>query len=113
MFSHKELCSLVDDVPLLGCKRPLEQEFPVDIDGKREFNSLCVVSGKGGMGLGNDNLCGIGAGDEVYTAKGSKTFEKLRCLDCRNCLKCKNGGSMEEISVQEEFEQNLINKCDY
>ena len=119
---YKEFCSLVDDVPLLGCKRPLEQEFPVDIDGKCEFNGSCAVSGKGGMGLGNDNSFGIEVGDEVYTVRGPKhlkKFEKIeysgtehshRCNDCRNCLECKHGGSIEEISLQEEFEQNLINK---
>ena len=76
---YKEFCSLVD-VPLLGCKRQLEQEFPVDIDGKCEFNSLCVVSGKGGMGLGNDNSCGIEVGDEVYTVRSPKHLKKLNIL---------------------------------
>ena len=48
-----------------------------------------------------------------------KKFEELekvgtnisyRCVDCRSCKECKKGSLVEEISIQEEFEQNLINK---
>ena len=39
---------------------------------------------------------------------GSEIF--YRCIDCRNCGKCKNGEQIELISVQEEVEQGIINK---
>ena len=34
----------------------------------------------------------------------------FRCIDCRNCLKCKHGEHTEMISVREEIEQDLIDK---
>ena len=33
-----------------------------------------------------------------------------RCIDCRNCQKCKNSDRIESISIKEEVEQDLINK---
>ena len=33
-----------------------------------------------------------------------------RCVQCRNCQKCKNHESTEAISIQEEIEQDLINQ---
>ncbi|MEM7375622.1 MAG: hypothetical protein AAF587_43925 [Bacteroidota bacterium] len=32
-----------------------------------------------------------------------------RCVDCRNCKACKSHGAIENISIKEEVEQNLIN----
>ena len=34
-----------------------------------------------------------------------------RCVDCRSCVKCKSGMRIEAISIQEEIEQGLIEKC--
>ena len=31
-------------------------------------------------------------------------------MDCRNCSKCKNGERIEQISIKEEIEQEIINK---
>ena len=33
-----------------------------------------------------------------------------RCLDCRDCAQCKKGSSIEETSIQEDIEQQIINK---
>ena len=64
---------------------------------------------------------GMGVHDEVFVARGPKNmkdFEQIensainisyRCNDCRNCQECKNGPSTEEISIQAEYEQNIIN----
>ena len=52
--------------------------------------------------------------------KNAKRFEEIenagsevtyRCVDCRSCKNCKNGPRVEAISIQEELEQNLIEKC--
>ena len=40
----------------------------------------------------------------------SGTNISYRCMDCRSCTECKKGGLIEEISIQEEVEQDLINK---
>ena len=34
-----------------------------------------------------------------------------RCVDCRGCLKCKNGPQLESVSIQEEIEERLIERC--
>ena len=60
----------------------------------------------------------------VYAAKqaplNAKRFEDVehagsevtfRCIDCRSCKKCKSGPRVEAISLQEELEQNIIEKC--
>ena len=55
----------------------------------------------------------------VLTASQQKHFEEVenaaseilyRCINCRSCLKCRNGEQIEYISVKEEVEQDLINK---
>ena len=33
-----------------------------------------------------------------------------RCVDCRDCVKCKNGGRVDAVSIQEEVEQALIDR---
>ena len=52
--------------------------------------------------------------------KTLKSFEKIeevgtvqsyRCPKCRNCFDYKNSCKIEEISIKEEIEQDLINKC--
>ena len=32
-------------------------------------------------------------------------------MDCRGCLKCKNGPRFDAMSIQEEIEQSLIERC--
>ena len=34
-----------------------------------------------------------------------------RCVDCRNCPECKRSPRIESISIQEEIEQKLIDRC--
>ena len=46
--------------------------------------------------------------EDIENAGSEVTF---RCVDCRSCKNCKNGPRLEAISIQEEFEQNLIEKC--
>ena len=46
--------------------------------------------------------------EEIENAGSEVTY---RCVDCRLCKTCKNGPRIEAISIQEEFEQNLIEKC--
>ena len=40
----------------------------------------------------------------------SGTEISYRCMDCRNCRQCLQGAQIEEISMQEKMEQNLIEK---
>ena len=39
--------------------------------------------------------------------RGQVTY---RCVDCRSCLKCKNGSRFDATSIQEEIEQGLIER---
>ena len=52
--------------------------------------------------------------------KQSKLFEiaenagsevNYRCIKCRNCADCKKSGEVQCISLQEEFEQDIIDRC--
>ena len=43
--------------------------------------------------------------DQVERAGTEITY---RCVDCRDCIKCKYGGRVDSISIQEEIEQALI-----
>ena len=38
------------------------------------------------------------------------TEVSYRCINRRNCYECKSSGQIEFISIQEEIEQNIINK---
>ena len=55
----------------------------------------------------------------LFTARRFKFFENVenatseilyRCIDCRNCTKCKNGERIEMLSLKEEVEQDMIQK---
>lgn len=49
---------------------------------------------------------------EIFeNVENSATEVTFRCVDCRGCEKCKNGGRVEFLSIQEEVEQDLIEKC--
>ncbi len=136
---YNELISMQNEVPFLGykglfAKSDLLQSFSKSecpgyemistnfdqissfyekVDNRCEFGDPLV----GGSGLD------VIPNTEVYNSKRGpknlKSFEELenigtnisyRCVDCRNCNECKKGSLVEEISIQEEFEQNLINK---
>ena len=45
--------------------------------------------------------------DQVEPAGSEITY---RCVDCRDCIKCKYGGRVDSISIQEEIEQALIDR---
>ena len=44
--------------------------------------------------------------DEIESAGTEVTY---RCMDC--CLKCKHGPRFDAMSIQEEIEQSLIERC--
>ena len=45
--------------------------------------------------------------DQVERAGTEITY---RCVNCRDCIKCKYGGRVDSISIQEEIEQTLIER---
>ena len=46
--------------------------------------------------------------DEIESAGTEVTY---RCVDCRNCQECKKSQRIDSISIQEEIEQYIINRC--
>ena len=125
-------------VPLLGCKESLldpelVKPFLSDSCTRSELESTnshpMMSSLKDGnvVCLFGDRLAGEEGNKEsrgkIYVSsrgpKCLKVFDKIeragteityRCMDCRNCKECLKGGLIEEISIQEEAEQDLINK---
>ena len=47
---------------------------------------------------------------EFELVESSCTDISYRCVDCRKCVKCKGGPVTEAISIQQELEQDLIDK---
>ena len=120
--NYKTFHTLIDDVPLLGYNKIFDKTPSASVPGEFfentkyqcHFGISCVLPKIGGVGVKCDHSIHISRGP-----KKLKTFEKIentctdmsyRCPECRNCVKCKNGGSIENISIQEEIEQNLINE---
>ena len=79
------------------------------------------------MGKSDAPLCGTNQKLQIENAlvtkrppKCVKTFDEIdtagidvsfRCVDCRNCDKCRKSGRIDAVSIQEEVEQHLIEKC--
>ena len=133
---YNDMFTLINDVPLLGNKVTfslnLVKDFPGDTySGFQPTNSnprpTLIRTPKSELKSNNFDVVIEGRdaliGNEAFTTKRGpkclKIFEKIedtgtnilyRCMDCRNCLKCLKGSDIEEISIQEEVEQNIINK---
>ena len=63
-------------------------------------NLGCNVSYKNKSSLKESKLFEI--------AENAGTEITYRCVDCRNCSKCKKSSQIECISIQEEIEQDII-----
>ena len=113
-------------MPLLGVKENLNM---FDMDTQSYSNLYDVMKGVKPMGSvrceledGSDNTFIADAKvcvarkppkcvrqfDEIEIAR---TEVRYRCMDCRGCLKCKNGPSFDAMIIQEEIEQSLIERC--
>ena len=101
-----------DVSPVGGVSDPAGLEVPEDSD----VSPLAEVSGPADLDVSD--------GSEVYVGKRPpkciKTFEQVensgtevtyRCVDCRSCVRCKSGPRWEAVSIQEEIEQELIEKA--
>ena len=66
----------------------------------------------------------VRASNAAYVTKRApkqlKIFDKIesvgteitfRCVDCRGCKRCKSGPQFESMSIQDEVENSLIEKC--
>ena len=86
---YNDMFTLINEVPLLG--------------GKSEFNASKEID------LSTETFM---AKRGPKCLKGFETIENTgtnisyRCNDCRNCLECKNGSLIEEISIQEDVAGN-------
>ena len=102
------------DLPLLGEKvRPTMN----DVD-----EPICCDHSE--VGLVDDSIASYCANNDTCVSKGkppnAELFDKIessgteisfRCVDCRGCPTCKKGPRFDAISIQEEVEQSLIEKC--
>ena len=101
--------SMPGELPLLSIK----EEFFSDDLGDDEVGVPCEGC-----------VCVSHCSNLVCAAKrapvNAKRFEEIehsgsevtfRCVDCRSCKKCKSGPKIEAISLQEELEDNMIEKC--
>lgn len=83
---------------------------------------FCCDNADPDMGTSRANFCGNHSlcMATKRTPKNVKRFEEIeaagtevtyRCVDCRGCKKCLSGPISESMSIQEEHEQSLIDKC--
>ena len=126
--------TLINDVPLLGSKAEFYSDsrkvqlFPGDNFtgfhvGYKGHTVMPTIFGNNDVFEFGDYVGMETLGNRLHiSTRGSKRlkmFENIeaagtnisyRCVDCRNCLECKKGNKIEEISIQEEVEQSVINK---
>ena len=86
------------EVPLLGLEKNVE-EFRPDICEPVESPCICVCRKE------------LKALQKFQDVENAGTDISYRCVDCRNCPECKRSPRIESISIQEEIEQNLIDRC--
>ena len=112
---YNKYIALANEVPLLGNK-----ELPNQRMSDSDLRSLSL-----GYNDVGDSEFSLSENKEFNACtsrqpKLLKTFGKIestgtnvsyRCMGCRNCVECKKGAFIEEISIQEEAEQHLINNC--
>ena len=104
------------NVPLFGMK--VDPTFIV-----KDFPSCCTNDKVGNtLSLFSDEDSSAGSTEVTLvkrTPRCVKEFDTLeetgtevtyRCVDCRGCLKCKNGPRIDSISIQEEIEEALISR---
>ena len=115
----RESWTIERDVPLLGEKEQFSQEdidepiccemldfsLPNDSMVKCDVAPVC---GQPVACAANRAPAGVKFFDEIENAGCDVTY---RCGECRECKKCKNGPSIEAKSLQDEVEDNLIEKC--
>ena len=135
--SYIDFLSKSDDVPLLGNKEEFGDPDLVRLftghsctrEGMAstnfhsnpaslrddEFECLFGDTSFGGKGVfvtrnGKNAQRGPKCLKNFEDVEKSGTEISYRCMDCRNCKECLKGGLIEEISIQEEAQQDLINK---
>ena len=106
---YRELWGVQNEMPLLGVE--LQPEL-TDMDLPSGFERFGFEPGGDAEGI---CVCaakkapkGVKRFDDMESAGTEVTY---RCVDCRSCVKCKNGLRIEAISIQEEMEQALIERC--
>ena len=102
---YREFNKLQNEMPLLGMKINPNM---FDID-ETPVRTGCELQN------GFENVCTskrspkcVKQFDEIENAGTEINF---RCVECRACLKCKNSTRLDALSVQEEIEQGIIERC--
>lgn len=83
------------DMPLLGAKI----HDDITVDDYDEINPVFL-----------NKISGVKLQKKFEETEKAGADVSYRCLRCRNCSDCKNNDEIEHISIQEEVEQNLIDK---
>ena len=113
-------------MPLLGVKENLNM-FDMDTQSYSNLNDVMkdvktMGSVRCGLEDGSDNT--FIADAKVCVARkppkcvrqfaeieNAGTEVTYRCMDCRGCLKCKNGPRCDAMSIPEEIGQSFIERC--
>ena len=129
MKDYRELFKLENEVPLLRIKENPEMyeiDLPICCSEVSNNRVVCVDTGAllfdAGVvlhgwcsGFDKSSMCSvmrkapkcIKQFDEMENAGTDVTY---RCIDCRSCMKCKNGLRFDALSIQDEIEQGFIER---
>ena len=94
----------------------LNQQIMIVYEGYQICPDTHLLNLKSAKDLNNDRVNYYGSCKTLKCKKMFDMVEKVgtdvsyRCVSCRNCAECKNGENIELISIQDEFEQEVINK---
>ena len=103
------------DIHLVGCKGikdTMQDELLVDKYDRKDS----ILGSAEGSSIEDETVTTNFANRQLKVSKLQNIIENAgtevsyRCINCRNCVECKNSGQVEYISIQEELEQNIINK---
>ena len=124
---YNESINLINEVPLLGNKVSgiVQSIYEINDMGSKwdllDSNSSQSNPRNAYDNLAFENSCPVFEKGYV-NKKGPKELKlfgeiedcgttiSYRCVKCRNCQECKSGCEIEDISIHEEIEQDLINK---
>lgn len=108
-YADYNICQCCENVPL-SPKSPSKNNE----EGANDFGN--PFAGGNGVEIALDPSAAFASKRGPRCLKSFEVSENAgtdisyRCVDCRNCAECKKGSSIEEISIREEYEQNLIDK---
>ena len=91
----------------------IERDVPLLFGTDGSFRSEKAFFSSELFSISNVCVCRkqIKRGKRLDEVENAGTDISYRCIDCRNCPECKRFPRLENVSIQEEIEQSVIDRC--